>query len=159
MTAFDDADHRWAVALPHRRLTIVIPAALHGVIRRSFKKTMSREDAKAQARFVAFAIAIAISLLFTAPHVVWKYMGQKRATELVQRWEAESARGRPPGSFVPLWTVKLSGYLSSHTVRVGRQLLHSFTLSQFTHLFSVSLSQPLPWLPQQFSIRLLTCPR
>ena len=90
---------------------------------------MTRQDARAQARFVAFAIAIAISLLFTAPHVVWKFMGQKRATELVKRWESEDARGRPPGSFVPVWTVKLSGYLSSHTVRVGWQLLHCFTLS------------------------------
>jgi hypothetical protein len=108
---------------------------------------MSHDDARAQARFIAFAIAIAISLLFAAPHVVWKYMGQKRATELVQQWEAEDARGRPPGSFVPLWTVKLSGYLSSHTVRVSRRLLHSFTLSHFTHLSASHHHNPCHGFP------------
>jgi hypothetical protein len=112
---------------------------------------MSREDARAQARFVAFSIAIAISLLFTAPHVVWKFMGQKRATELVKRWEAEDARGRPPGSFVPVWNVKLSGYLSSHTVRVGRQLLHCFTLSQFTHLSASHYHNPCHGFPNSLS--------
>jgi len=42
-------------------------------------------------------------------------MGQKRATELVKRWESEDARLHAPGSFVPVWTVKLAGYLSYHT--------------------------------------------
>ena len=31
--------------------------------------------------------------------------------------EAEDARGRPPGSFCPVWSVRLAGYLSSSTVR------------------------------------------
>lgn len=78
---------------------------------------MNRGDALYETRFVAFAIGVAILLLFTAPHMVWKFMGQKRATELVKRWEAEDARGRPPGSFCPVWTVRLAGYLSSTTVR------------------------------------------
>ena len=78
---------------------------------------MTRRNAKYETRLVAFAVAVAIILLFTAPHMIWKFMGQKRATALVKRWEAEDARGRPPGSFCPVWTVRLAGYLSSSTVR------------------------------------------
>jgi hypothetical protein len=78
---------------------------------------MSRVDAFYEARFISFGIAIAILMLFIGPHMVWKFMGQKRATELVKRWEAEDARVRPPGSFVPVWSVRLAGYLSTHTVR------------------------------------------
>jgi hypothetical protein len=137
----------------------VVPAALHEVIKDSFKKTMNRDDARAEARFLAFTIAIAISMLFIAPHIVWKFIGQKRATELVKRWEAEDARGRPPGSFVPVWSVKLAGYLSSYTVRPSATLSLFHTLICFTHLRSVSLSQPLTRLLQQSSIQLLTCPR
>lgn len=78
---------------------------------------MSPSDAIYQARFISFAIAVGILLLCFAPHVVWKYMGQKRATELVKQWEAEDARPRAPGAFIPVWTVRLPGYLSSNTVR------------------------------------------
>jgi len=95
--------------------TLVVPAVSHAVILRSFKKTMTREDAHHEARFIAIVIAIAIILLFTGPHIVWKFMGQKRATELVKRWESEDARLRSPGEFVPVWTVHLPGYLSTST--------------------------------------------
>ena len=95
----------------------MIPAILHGVILRSFKRKMTHDDARREARFISVAIAIAIILLFTGPHIVWKFMGQKRATELVKRWESEDARLRSPGEFVPVWTVHLPGYLSTSTVR------------------------------------------
>ena len=100
-----------------RRATIAVPAGLHEVILDSFLKKMERRDAKYETRLVSFVVAVAIILLFTAPHMVWKYMGQKRATNLVKQWEAEDARGRPPGSFCPVWSVRLAGYLSSSTVR------------------------------------------
>jgi hypothetical protein len=98
-------------------MTIAVPAAFNEVIVNSFKKTMTKDDARAEARFISFSIAVAIALLFIAPHIVWKFMGQKRATELVKQWEAEDARGLPAGSFVPVWTAKLSGYYSTDTVR------------------------------------------
>jgi hypothetical protein len=78
---------------------------------------MSTSDAIYETRFISFTIAIGILMLFFGPHIVWKFMGQKRATELVKRWEAEDARLHAPGAFVPVWTVKLAGYLSSATVR------------------------------------------
>ncbi|KAH9985989.1 hypothetical protein BJV74DRAFT_546973 [Russula compacta] len=95
--------------------TLAIPAALHNVILHSLMRAMSTSDAIYQARFISFTIAIGILLLCFGPHVVWKFMGQKRATELVKRWEAEDARLRAPGAFTPVWTVKLPGYLSSNT--------------------------------------------
>lgn len=78
---------------------------------------MTRLDAIAETRFITFVIAIGVLMLFFGPHIVWKFMGQKRATELVKRWEAEDARLHVPGSFVPVWTVNLAGYLSYDTVR------------------------------------------
>lgn len=41
--------------------------------------------------------------------------GPKASTELVKRWEAEDARLHAPGTFVPVWTVKLAGYVSYDT--------------------------------------------
>jgi len=108
-----------------RRMTIAIPAVLQGVIFDSLKQKMNRRDAKSETRLIAFAVAVAIILLFTAPHMVWKFMGQKRATALVKRWEAEDARGRPPGSFCPVWAVRLAGYLSSSTVRRSAKAIPS----------------------------------
>jgi hypothetical protein len=96
---------------------------LHDIIFNSLLKKMERPDAHYETRVVSFTIAIAIVLLFAAPHMVWKYMGQKRATNLVKEWEAEDARGRPPGSFCPVWSVRLAGYLSSSTVRQSVYLL------------------------------------
>jgi hypothetical protein len=96
-------------------VTLVVPAVSHAAILRSFKRTMTPEDAHHEARFIAIVIAIAIILLFTGPHIAWKFMGQKRATELVKRWESEDARLRPLGEFVPVWTVHLPGYLSTST--------------------------------------------
>jgi len=95
--------------------SIAIPAGLHGPILHSLKQKMSTNDAIYETRFISFTIAIGILMLFFGPHIVWKFMGQKRATELVKRWEAEDARLHAPGAFVPVWTVKLAGYLSSDT--------------------------------------------
>lgn len=78
---------------------------------------MSFNDAIYETRFISFVIAIGILMLFFGPHVVWKFMGQKRATQLVKQWEAEDARLHAPGAFVPVWTVKLAGYLSPDSVR------------------------------------------
>jgi len=100
-----------------RRASIAVPAGLHGPILDSLKQKMSRRDAITETRFISFVIAIGILMLFFGPHIVWKFMGQKRATELVKRWESEDARLHAPGSFVPVWTVKLAGYLSYDTVR------------------------------------------
>jgi len=96
-------------------MSLAVPAVLHAIILRSFKKTMTHDDARREARFIAIVIAIATMLLFTGPHIVWKFMGQKRATELVKRWESEDARLRSPGEFVAVWTVHLPGYLSTST--------------------------------------------
>jgi hypothetical protein len=99
-----------------RRASIAVPAGLHGPILHSLKKNMSPGDAIVETRFISFVIAIVILMLFFGPHIVWKFMGQKRATELVKRWETEDARLHAPGSFIPVWTVKLAGYLSYDTV-------------------------------------------
>jgi len=92
--------------------SIAVPAGLHHPILHSLKQKMSHADAIAETRFISFVIAIGILMLFFGPHIVWKFMGQKRATELVKRWEAEDARLHAPGSFTPVWAVKLAGYLS-----------------------------------------------
>ncbi len=107
----------WTITHSLRRASIAIPAGLHGPILHSLKEKMSRVDAIIETRFISFVIAIGVLMLFFGPHIVWKFMGQKRATELVKRWEAEDARLHEPGSFVPVWTVKLAGYLSYDTVR------------------------------------------
>jgi hypothetical protein len=109
------------IARSFPRASIAIPAGLHGPILHSLKQKMSPNDAIYETRFISFTIAIGILMLFFGPHIVWKFMGQKRASELVKRWEAEDARLQAPGAFVPVWTVKLAGYLSSDTVR---QLIH-----------------------------------
>jgi hypothetical protein len=99
---------------------------------------MERSDAKYETRLVSFVIVAAILLLFTAPHMVWKYMGQKLATDLVKQWEAEDARGRPPGSFCPVWSVRLAGYLSSSTVRQSAEAnLLPVAYPELTQLLSV----------------------
>jgi len=92
--------------------SIAIPAGLHGPILHSLNKKMSFDDAIYETRFISFVVAIGILMLFFGSHVIWKFMGQKRATELVKQWEAEDARLHAPGAFVPVWTVKLAGYLS-----------------------------------------------
>jgi hypothetical protein len=99
-----------------RRASIAVPAGLHGPILNSLKQKMNLFDAIAETRFISFVIGIGILMLFFGPHIVWKFMGQKRATELVKRWEAEDARLHAPGSFVPVWTVKLAGYVSYDSV-------------------------------------------
>ena len=124
-----------------RRASIAVPAGLHGPISDSLKQKMSRGDAIAETRFISFVIAIGILMLFFGPHIVWKFMGQKRATELVKRWESEDARLHAPGSFVPVWTVKLAGYLSYDTVRLADTLICLVPL-EFTLLLSVSQLQP-----------------
>jgi hypothetical protein len=78
---------------------------------------MSPSDARQESRLITFVIGIGIVMLFFGPHIVWKFMGQKRASELVKRWETEDARLHAPGAFVPVWTVKLAGYRSYDTVR------------------------------------------
>ncbi|KAI9507438.1 hypothetical protein F5148DRAFT_1205023 [Russula earlei] len=95
--------------------TFAVPAGLHAVILHSLRQKMNQVDARHEARFASVAIAIAIMLLFFGPHVVWKFMGQKRATKLVKQWESEDARRHARGAFVPVWTVKLPGYFSSST--------------------------------------------
>ena len=105
------------VASFFRRASLAVPAGLHGPILHSLKQKMTPLDAIAETRFISFVIAIGILMLFFGPHIVWKFMGQKRATELVKRWETEDARLHAPGSFVPVWTVKLAGYLSYDSVR------------------------------------------
>jgi hypothetical protein len=100
-----------------RRASIAVPAGLHGPILDSLRKNMTLPDAIVETRFITFVIAIGILMLFFGPHIVWKFMGQKRATELVKKWETEDARLHAPGSFIPVWTVKLAGYLSYDTVR------------------------------------------
>jgi len=95
--------------------SIAVPAGLHGPILNSLKPKLSRDDAIMETRFISFVIGIGILMLFFGPHIVWKFMGQKRATELVKRWESEDARLHAPGSFVPVWTVKLAGYGSYDT--------------------------------------------
>jgi hypothetical protein len=92
--------------------SIAVPAGLHGPILHSLEPKMGLDDALNETRFISFVIAIGILMLFFGPHVVWKFMGQKRASELVKRWEAEDARLHAPGAFVPVWTVRLAGYLS-----------------------------------------------
>ena len=61
---------------------------------------------------------------------------------------------RPP---LDCEAIRLS--LISHGTCRSATPFRSYTLSQFTRLLSVSLSQPLARLPQRSSIRLLTCPR
>ena len=100
-----------------RRASIAVPAGLHGPILHTLKQRMTEDDAIVETRFISFVIAIGILMLFFGPHIVWKFMGQKRATELVKGWEADDARLHAPGSFVPVWTVKLAGYVSYDTVR------------------------------------------
>ena len=105
------------IAVSLRRASIAIPAGLHGPILHSLKQKMTTDDAIRETRFISFVIAIGILMLFFGPHVVWKFMGQKRATELVKRWESEDARLHAPGTFIPVWTVRLAGYLSPDSVR------------------------------------------
>jgi hypothetical protein len=112
-----------------RRASIAIPAGLHGPILHSLKQKMTLLDAIAETRFISFVIAIGILMLFFGPHIVWKFMGQKSATELVKRWEAEDARLHAPGTFVPVWTVKLAGYVSYDTVRWSIQFSVPYLLN------------------------------
>jgi len=93
--------------------TITVPAAVRDIVLPSLEKKMKRREAHHQSNFVAFAIFIGVVLLFAVPYVSWKWIGQKRATALVKRWQAEDARSRPPGAFVPVWTVSLYGNFSS----------------------------------------------
>jgi len=95
--------------------SIAVPAGLHEPIFHSLRQKMNPNDARQESRLITFVIGIAIVMLFFGPHIVWKFMGQKRASELVKRWETEDARLHAPGAFVPVWTVKLAGYRSYDT--------------------------------------------
>lgn len=139
-------------SLSLRRAAIAIPAGLHGPILHSLRQKTSPDDAIYETRFISFVIAIGILMLFFGPHVVWKFMGQKRATELVKRWESEDARLHAPGAFIPVWTVRLAGYLSADSVR--RSDAPPSPRLDSTLLFSASLFQPHTHPLHHTSIRL-----
>ena len=90
---------------------------LHDPIFHWFEQKLNLTDAISETRFISFVIAIVVLMLFFGPHIAWKFMGQKRVTELVKRWKSEDARLHAPGSFVPVWSVKLAGCVSYDSVR------------------------------------------
>ncbi|KAN0128746.1 hypothetical protein V8E53_013467 [Lactarius tabidus] len=61
-----------------------------------------------QTQWVSIAILIGIVLVFFVPLVIWKCIGQARLNQLIKHWEAEDARSRAPGTFVPVWKATLS---------------------------------------------------
>jgi len=61
-----------------------------------------------QTRLITTAIFIGILLVFFIPLGIWKSIGQARLAKLINQWEAEDARLRAPGTFVPVWKAKLS---------------------------------------------------
>ena len=99
------------------RATLTIPALLRDLVTPPVPKQPGHHNAGNPSHFLTFAVAVGIIILFTAPYVMWKCMGQKRAVTLVKKWEAEDARSRAPGAFVPVWSVKLYYSYSSTTVR------------------------------------------
>lgn len=99
------------------RATLTIPALLRDLVTPPVPKQPGHHNAGNPSHFLTFAVAVGIIILFTAPYVMWKCTGQKRAVTLVKKWEAEDARSRAPGAFVPVWSVKLYYSYSSTTVR------------------------------------------
>ncbi|KAF8271522.1 hypothetical protein EI94DRAFT_1720322 [Lactarius quietus] len=89
---------------------LAVPMGLNNKIFNALDKNKGENDFSAiiQTRWISFAILIGIMLVFFIPLGIWKSIGQGRLTKLIKQWEAEDARSRAPGTFVPVWTVKLS---------------------------------------------------
>jgi hypothetical protein len=106
------------------RSALAVPAGVNSKIFNALNKNNGNFDdfddfddfgAIHQTRMITTAIFIGILLLFLIPFGVWKSIGQARLTKLINQWEAEDARSREPGTFVPVWKAKLS--LNPYTVR------------------------------------------
>ncbi|KAI0267148.1 hypothetical protein BC834DRAFT_98920 [Gloeopeniophorella convolvens] len=96
--------------------SIAVPTGVHNLILHSLeKKDNDNFDALHQSRLISIAIAFGVAFAIYTPLIVWKSLGQARASKLVKRWEAEDARIGASGAFVPVWTVKLSSSFSYNT--------------------------------------------
>lgn len=70
------------------------------------------------AHLISLSIFLAIALVFWAPLIAWKMLGQQYANVLARRWASEDARtsGSRYNGYVPQWTIRLPGVLSSQTI-------------------------------------------
>jgi len=90
-----------------------VPIGLNSKIFNALNKNAGNDDfddfgAIHQTRLISAAIFIGIVLLFFIPLGIWKSIGQARLTKLINQWQAEDARSRAPGTFVPVWKAMLS---------------------------------------------------
>ncbi|KAI0058078.1 hypothetical protein BV25DRAFT_1891819 [Artomyces pyxidatus] len=89
-----------------------------------------------ETRFITFGIFVGITLFFWIPILVWKHIGQTRATALVNKWAAEDSRNRGAGTFVPVWKVTLPGSFTNNT-----RLIVTLPPSQIPSSFHPALYQ------------------
>lgn len=92
-------------------VAIAVPMALRSVI-------YTRDHTLFTAHFISLGIFLAIALVWWAPLIVWKMLGQQYANVLARRWASEDARssGSRYNGYVPLWQIRLPGVLSSQTI-------------------------------------------
>ena len=91
---------------------IAVPMALRSTIYGNLRTSIYT------AHFISLSIFLAIAVVFWAPLIVWKVLGQKYANVLARRWGTEDARlsGSRYNGYVPRWEIRLPGVLSSQTI-------------------------------------------
>ncbi|VDB95322.1 unnamed protein product [Peniophora sp. CBMAI 1063] len=91
---------------------IAVPMALRSTIYGNLRTSIYT------AHFISLGIFLAIALVFWAPLIAWKMLGQQYANVLARRWAAEDTRlsGSRYNGYVPLWSIRLPGVLSSQTI-------------------------------------------
>lgn len=106
----------------YRSAVLIVPMVIYGVIFKQFKKNTDPTDRDQElkdfynARAVSFGIFIGMIALFYLPVILWKAIGRRRMTVLLNRWALQDERTRGTMTFVPRWTVQIPSIFKSTSV-------------------------------------------
>jgi len=111
---------------------IVVPAVLYNIILQAILNknpnlldtTNGVIDFELEARLITLGFFASLVMLFFAPLVVWKFIGQRRANAMIARWARQDKMERSPNGFIPSWRIQMPGVFS------GRCIVHISTPPQ-----------------------------
>ncbi len=95
---------------------------IYGILFKKFKKNNDPNDEEQNlrdfynARAISFGIFIGMIALFYLPIIVWKWIGRRRMTVLLNRWAYNDENMRGTMTFMPRWTVQMPSIFKSTTI-------------------------------------------
>jgi len=101
---------------------LIVPMVIYGIIFKAFKKNNDPNDEEQNlrdfynARAISFGIFIGMIALFYLPITVWKWIGRRRMTVLLNRWAYNDENMRGTMTFMPRWTVQMPSIFKSTTI-------------------------------------------